>query len=449
MKNYRFLKFLGILSFSIVLINCGRKIIFTSKIVAIKTSPFEDLRISSSVHDFKAAGFQYGDLVEYCFNDEDGGEHRHTVPFVSNCLISGLNQGCICDYEKSGKAISICLGFTKDYDDLDMNDKRLIGADIVFTIHQKNGWREINDKLSVGAKNTYESVGRNKYTYVNMRDIKRVSTNIFNSGITSNTIYRTSSPYDSLYNNKRYSVADSCVGDIINSSTDHYKKTILVSLNHDNADLQDFYNLRRNDGTAPNFCKLMNSTVGSQRHVIGVNVGDNFFSVKNKERIAKLFKDLINAIEELNYEGYTIIFCDTEGSIRTGIVIFLLEALLDSSHRVDLKTLINDYMLSFANYYNIIQNDSSADDRASLMKDFTINRILYTLSCFSVSSRDYESAKGINWYTFKTSDVLNTLNVEKNIYSWVERYFLDFLNIPFNIVNALQKMMSGKKIILK
>lgn len=442
MNKNKVFQILSILSFSIVLINCGRSVKFKSTISAVKTAPFEDLRISSTVGEFKSAGFNYGDLVEYYYFDEKHVKHHHTVPFVSNYLVAGLNQGCICDYEKAGKAISICLGFTDDYDEMTMDAgvQPLIGNEIVFTLYRANGWSEVNNKLSIGAKNTYESVGRNKYVYVNMRDIKRVGDNIFNIGIANNTIYRTSSPFDDVYNNKRYQVVDNCISDIAGSSIEHENKIILVSLNYNDDRINEFYQKRKMDSTAPLFCYLK-----ERDNVIGVNVGDNFFSSINRDRIKTLFIKLVKKIEALNTDGYTIIFSDTEGSVRTGFVIFMLEALLRGSSEVDLKTLVSDYMLSFANYYNIV-NDTDPSSKGQLIKDFTINRILYTLSSRdSVLHQDYEGVKNIDWFTFKTADFLKVLNVEKYIHNWVELYFTGFLDLKDVYINNLRKIFLGQK----
>lgn len=127
-----------------------------------------------------------------------------------------------------------------------------------------------------------------------------------------------------------------------------------------NSGVTVFIDLTDSESSILEYEDIENSYFISQKH-IAVGASMDFTSKENTEKLAEALRYMIDN------PGTYCIFCD-EGKGRTGVVAAILESLMGANY----DEVVNDYMLSYINYYKI----NKTDDVYKITLNGTVNKNL-------------------------------------------------------------------------
>ena len=262
--------------------------------------------LNVTTKDFMSVGYELGDVV--LISLESG---EYTMPFYDgyysnpgNLLLRGTNQE---------DNIAICI----NYGDFSAINNVNIGDRVKINIFEKAGMRAIQELYALQYSNDLNDYP-NTATFTNFRAVTA-------GRIKEGKLYRTASPINN--ENGRANFANNFIESVgvatVLNLSDSYQD-VEKYLANTNCDSEYYRNLYANG------------------KVIAVDLTGTFYS----DEFA------YSVVEGLNFlaknEPPYCIHC-TEGKDRTGFTAMILEALLGAT----LDEIIDDYMLSFYNYYGI------------------------------------------------------------------------------------------------
>ena len=277
---------------------------------------FGGVYIDLTIDDFNALGFAYGDSVDVTFSNGcrlEGipyynGYYTQTgepllvaypgYPYIKACINNGDDLWALAGLKETDQA-QITRAKQAAY--LDIQNAR--------DIH----YEDDRDLFSSDA------------VFANFRSVQA-------GGIRENTLYRSASSCDNQHNRATY------VDDLIAEAGVRY----IVNLSDNEEKIQGY--LSGEDFDSPYFLSLY-----EDGNVIPLALNMNFSS---DEFRAKIVKGLTAMAE---HEGPYLVHC-TEGKDRTGFVCMLLEALCGASY----QEIVDDYMITYDNYYGITKQDDPA-----------------------------------------------------------------------------------------
>ena len=270
-------------------------------------------------------GFEHGDVVEISigekkwevplctsYSDVDNGEDVLRATGATDGVVLAINMG---DFATTAgiaekKAISEDPGYRWDY---------LVESDVEITItmKEKGGYREewlIRQLVRTNERTDYAHLSDE--AFANFRVIET-------HGMGKGVLYRSSSPINPAYGRNSY--ADKAAE----------KAGIITVVNL--ADPSDTY-----EGTENTYYSTCNVTY--------VNLGTDFLAESTLNGIAEGMRFIINN------NGPYLIHCN-EGKDRAGFVSALLECLMGAT----LDEVIDDYMLTYYNYYGVEEGTEKYD----------------------------------------------------------------------------------------
>lgn len=272
----------------------------------IKIEKYGHAVLDITTANFIAAGYDLGDIVCVSF-----GAYEYTMPFYdgyySNPKNLMLRGSSLEDY------IAVCI----NYGDFSSEKNINVGDTARITMSKKAGMRDIQELYSLQYSNNPNDYSDTE-TFANFRAITVGS-------IKNGKLYRIASPINNQ--NGRAPFASNFIDSVGIKS--------VLNLADSNEDVEKY--LANIDGYLAYYRNLY-----EKGNVIAVDLSGNFYSEEFASSIAEGLTFL--AKKEPPY----CIHC-TEGKDRTGYVAMLLEALMGAT----LDEIINDYMLSFYNYYGI------------------------------------------------------------------------------------------------
>ena len=272
----------------------------------IKIEKYGHAVLDITTADFIAAGYDLGDIVCVSF-----GTYEYTMPFYdgyySNPKSLMLRGSTLEDY------IAVCI----NYGDFSSEKNINIGDTARITMSEKAGMRDIQELYALQYSNDLNDYP-NTATFTNFRAVTA-------GRIKEGKLYRTASPINN--ENGRANFANNFIESVgvatVLNLSDSYQD-VEKYLANTNCNSEYYRNLYANG------------------KVIAVDLTGNFYS----DEFA------YSVVEGLNFlaknEPPYCIHC-TEGKDRTGFTAMILEALLGAT----LDEIIDDYMLSFYNYYGI------------------------------------------------------------------------------------------------
>ena len=272
----------------------------------IKIEKYGHAVLDITTAEFIATGYDLGDIVCVSF-----GSYEYNMPFYdgyySNPKSLMLRGSSLEDY------IAVCI----NYGDFCSEKNIKVGDTAKITMLKKAGMRDIQELYSLQYSNNPNDYP-NTETFANFRAITVGS-------IKNGKLYRIASPINNQ--NGRASVSSNFIESIGIKS--------VLNLADSNADVDNY--LANTDDYLEYYRNLY-----EMGNVIAVDLSGNFYSEEFAYSIAEGLTFLAK-----NEPPYCI-HC-TEGKDRTGYVAMLLEALMGAT----VDEIINDYMLSFYNYYGI------------------------------------------------------------------------------------------------
>ncbi|MCR5308111.1 MAG: tyrosine-protein phosphatase [bacterium] len=313
----------------------------------IHEEEFGGVYIKKTIEEFNEKGFNYGDSVNIKFSNN---YIIYDVPYYNGYYVDAGSTLLVAypgyDYIKA------CVNYG---DDLFVTCNLDESMKATITLNQAGKYKDIQEASDI---HYYDE--RSKYTtdseFANFREIKV-------GNIKDGILYRSASPCDNKHNRAHYTdtlISEAKIDFIMNLADSKAKIDSYIETYNLEEISPYFVNLYRN-----NDCCLAfeNDTLSSEVDPIGLNM--NYMSNEFRDKVAMGFKETLNA------NGPILIHC-LEGKDRTGFVCMVIEALMGATY----TEIVDDYMLTYDNYYGI----DKADYRYSTIKSRNIDSMLNFLT---------------------------------------------------------------------
>ncbi|MBR2704883.1 MAG: tyrosine-protein phosphatase [Clostridia bacterium] len=290
---------------------------------------FGGVYINCTIDDFNKLGFAYGDSVNVSFSN---GYTINDIPYYNGYYVDE-GELLLLAYPKYNY---IKVGYNYGDDLWKVAD--ISRTDRVSIVLNEKG-KYIKNQQANDMQYSNEQGDTPDEQFGNFRNVKV-------GNIKENVLYRSASPIDNVIN--RSEVVDK----LINEAKIQY----VINLADDYANIENC--LHTKSFNSPYYKSLYNSD-----KVIALSMNMQYksdeFSVTLSTGLTAMAKN----------EGPYLIHC-VEGKDRTGFVCMVLEALSGASY----QEIVNDYMLTYKNYYGITEESSS--DIYKIIKERNIDHML-------------------------------------------------------------------------
>ena len=311
-----------------------------------------------TIEEFNNLGFTYGDSVDVSFSN---GYQLKDLPYFNGYYVDA-GKPLLVGYP-GYPFIKVTINYGDDLWGIARLEE---GMTVSISMNKKGKYKDVQEASDI---HYYDE--RAKYTtdeeFANFRNIK-VGT------IRENVLYRSASPCDNKH--KRASYVDSLLE----------KEQIQFILNL--ADTQEKIEsyIAADDFNSPYFLKLYRNesyflSFTNTEKVEPVALNMNYTSADFARKIATGLKNMAKS------SGPYVVHC-LEGKDRTGFVCIVLEALMGASY----KEIVDDYMLTYKNYYGI----DIKDHRYEIIKARNVDAMLN----FICEGNDYTKGN-LNKYATK------------------------------------------------
>lgn len=290
----------------------GPKVTCHSKV--IENEEFGDIYIGVTIDEFNDMGFSFGDSVDIVF---DNGTRLEDIPYYSG-FYATVGQLLVCGYPGYPHPVISRNFGDPTWKEFGLNDT----STVTITLKSKGKYLETQELYSL-----VYSDDRTEYKadedFANFRAIK-------GGALSSGHFFRSASPCDNKH--CRAVITDKLARD----------NNIRFVLNlADNEDKYDGYTESK-DYDFPYYKELYNDG-----NVLLLGMDANYHSDEFKQKAAKGFYEMTMQ------DGAVLIHC-LEGKDRTGFVCALLLALSGASA----DEIIEDYMITYTNYYGITKENN-------------------------------------------------------------------------------------------
>lgn len=288
-----------------------------------RNEKFGGIDVLTSIDDFLALGFQYGDSVSIYL---DNGREVLDVPFY-NGYYTRRGQIVLCAYP-GYEALHFARNNGGDlYAELLGEEAKTLT--IALNEHDKyKTQQEVMDTVYYNERERFDSDD----AFANFRAL--AGGTLYSLGSASGTVYRGVSPVNDVYNRAHYA-------DVLIKNRG---VNFILDLADDEGDLESY---RTNYG--PMYNASYFKTLYEDGRVALLDLGSNYTGAEFKQKLGAGLREM------LKYEGPYYVHC-TEGKDRTGWVCLLFEALCGATY----QEMLDDYMLTYLNYYGISKSETRA-----------------------------------------------------------------------------------------
>ena len=302
----------------------------------VHETEFGGVYIEMTIEDFNALGFEYGDSVDVVFSN---GYRLDDIPYYNGYYVDPGNPLLIgypgYDYIKAtvnyGQDLwdtaNLKIGAAKEETpetglwlnaDLEEHDTASV------YLHEKGKYLDIEQASDIHYKDERDQFPSDE-VFANFRAVNM-------GNLKENVIYRSASPCDNQHKRAQY------VNDLIEQAG----VNAIMDLADTEVKIERYINA--DDFSSPYFLSLYENG-----KVLPIGLNMNFYSEEFAAKTAKGFADLSKL------ETPYLIHC-TEGKDRTGFVCMLVEMLAGS----DYQAIVDDYMITYDNYYQITKEKDPA-----------------------------------------------------------------------------------------
>ena len=302
----------------------------------VHETEFGGVYIEMTIDDFNALGFEYGDSVDVVFSN---GYRLDDIPYYNGYYVDPGNPLLIgypgYDYIKAtvnyGQDLwdtaNLKIGAAKEETpetglwlnaDLEKHDTASV------YLHEKGKYLDIEQASDIHYKDERDQFPSDE-VFANFRAVNM-------GNLKENVIYRSASPCDNQHKRAPF------VNDLIEQAG----VNAIMDLADTEVKIERYINA--DDFSSPYFLSLYENG-----KVLPIGLNMNFYSEEFAAKTAKGFADLSKL------ETPYLIHC-TEGKDRTGFVCMLVEMLAGS----DYQAIVDDYMITYDNYYQITKEKDPA-----------------------------------------------------------------------------------------
>lgn len=280
-------------------------------------------------------GYELGDTVNIYFSN---GHEFKNVPFYNGYYVK--KGDIMLRAYPSHKNIAVCINYGKINEVAALK----IGDTVIITLAEKAGalsTQVLNSLVYSDDKVAYSS----DEEFANFREITT-------SGIGKGKLYRSASPINNEH--KRASTS--------NTLAEQVGIKTVINLADSPADIESY--VSSSDYNSPYYYELYKNG-----NVNPLNMGVDFSSSDFNEKITKGIQWIV-----LNNKSTPILIHCTEGKDRAGFTSALLEAVMGASY----DEIVEDYMLSYKNYYGITKENDP--QRYNIIIENNINEMLKAIT---------------------------------------------------------------------
>lgn len=307
-------------------------------------SEFGGVYLKISIDDFNSLGFQYGDSVDIVFSN---GYTLEDIPYYNGYYVPAGDALLIAypgyDYIKAAINYGDDL-WQKAGLKASKGESLWLAADLnehsTATVILREAGKFYDNQI---ARDIHYTDFRKDYpsdeVFANFR-------NVIVGNIKEGKVYRSASPCDNQHNRATY------VNDLIREAG----VNAILNLSDNEEKIEKY--IAQEDFSCDYFLELY-----EKDNVIPIALNMNYLSQEFAEKIAQGFITLSEK------EGPYLIHC-TEGKDRTGFVCMLIEALAGA----DYQSIVDDYMLTYDNYYKI--NETKEPLKYRIIKEQNIDEML-------------------------------------------------------------------------
>ena len=318
--------------------------------------------------DFTASGYAFGDVVHVRF-----GSFESDMPFFDGYYTNP--GGIMLRGLAPEKNIAVCI----NYGDLSAETGIATGDTVEITMAEKAGMLAYQELCALKYSDDRADYADDA-TFANFRAVT-VGT------IGNGKLYRSASPVNNEHGRAGYA----------NAFIEDAGVSTVVNLADSNEDIAEY--VAAEDFTSEYYLGLY-----KDGKVIALDMTANFFS----DKFAASVVDGLTFLAQ-NNPPYSI-HC-TEGKDRAGFTAMLLEALMGA----ELQEIIDDYMLSFYNYYGISKDSEPARYEAVL------NNNLIPMLCHVTGADSYEALEQMDLESAVTKYLLDNGMAEADILTLKEK----------------------------
>ncbi len=290
---------------------------------------FGGIYFDITIDDFNALGFKYGDSVDIVFSN---GEKLEDLPYYNGYYVD-IGDPLLVAYP----------GYLYIEAGINYGDDPwvLLGLDenCTATISLNESGKYIRIQEARDIKYSDEQGELSDAVFGNFRSVAV-------GDLKKDILYRSASPCNNEH----------CRASVVDSLARDAGIAFMINLSDTDENIEGF--IAAGDFSSPYFLSLY-----EDGKVAALGLSANF---KSDSFSAKLAEGLIKASEN---DGPYLVHC-VEGKDRTGYVMMILEALAGASY----TEIIDDYMLTYDNYYNI--NKDSDKERYDVIKDKNIDMMI-------------------------------------------------------------------------
>ena len=332
---------------------CGTKNSSQAAVQELKDCPVEHetefggVYIKIDIDSFNKLGFAYGDSVDVTFSN---GYTMEDIPYYNGYYVDA-GEPLLIAYP--GYAyIKAAINYGEDlWERAGLNNKYLMAQKTLWKTAALEGNSTASVKMHEAGK--YLDVQKARDISYSDERKKYPSDEVFAnfrvmavSGMKENVLYRGATPCDNQHNRAPY----------VDKQLE--KAGIHTILNLCDTDAKIGGYIAKEGFESPYFRSLYQSG-----KVVPIGLNMNYLS----EDFAKKIADGFTAISQMDAPYY--IHC-TEGKDRTGFICMVLEALAGASY----EEIVNDYMVTYDNYYKITEEKDPA--RYKTIKEKNIDAML-------------------------------------------------------------------------
>ena len=296
----------------------------------IHETKFGGVYIKITIDDFNKLGFKYGDSVNVKFSN---GYELLDLPYYNGYYVD-IDESLLIAYP-GYDYIKVAVNYGADLwltANLNENDTATI------TLNESGKYLKIQNARDIHYTDTQGNIPDE--VFGNFR-------NVIVGNIKDNILYRSASPSDNSYN--RSPVVDRLIKEV--------GVNYIINLSDSEDDLKEEIN--KDDFNSPYFLSLYNNN-----RVLALSMNMQFKEQSFKDSLVKALTTMANN------EGPYLIHC-VEGKDRTGYVLMVIESLMGASY----KEMVDDYMVTYKNYYNITKD--SDIERYETIKEKNIDLMLH------------------------------------------------------------------------
>ncbi len=326
---------------------CGKKDPVLENCALEHEKEFGGVYIRMGIDDFNQLGFKYGDSVNVIFSN---GYKLEDIPYYNGYYVDA-GEALLIAYP-GYDWIKAAVNYGEDLWER-ASLKRLTETELwksaeleehdtaTVTLNERGKYLEIQE-----ARDIHYSDDRKKYDsdviFANFR-------NMTVGNLKENAVYRSASPCDNQHKRAPY----------VDALMKEAGVQCILNLSDSDAKIEGY--LQKEDFSSPYFKSLYDS-----HKVIPLALNMNYLSDDFAKKIADGFTKMSET------EGPYLIHC-TEGKDRTGFVCMLLEALCGASY----EEIVDDYMITYDNYYRItLEKDP---DKYRVIKEKNLDAMLRTV----------------------------------------------------------------------